>query len=455
MGCVYCIFGRRTAVSMCWPGNSDEWCFSRVRPESASPISASVLPLSLSNSPTGDLCINAYPRTAVMTLLESPFISTLLALAATFLLLAVLVEIIQEFYKFLTSSKSRAYTIVLRDFLGPWANELLRPGVFPDPKVRGPFQWVRLSPKGKMLPMKKGDLVSAMESTLPLWVQRVLSQLNVEAGIQAGKPDAPSASWKKLLTQIGNVERGTSGFMTATEIAGFLEIWGHTWEHTDLDAQRAGRKRRPSTETTSGRPVKVGVLRASGQFDAARTVKAFRSQFLSHVDTAADRFPVLEENYEYSYQRRNIRHCFVIAMLLALACNLPFEELYRKASGLSVEQATRLAEQALAIEAQAKKDSLSSADRETVQRLVRVGKDALAAVGTGGGTLGRVNYVVDREFISNLWKQGWWESLRYLFGCLATALLVSFGAPFWNDLTSLLLRIQKSRVNKKEGDENG
>jgi hypothetical protein len=389
-----------------------------------------------------------------MPLLESPFISTLLALAATFLLLAVLVQIIQEFYKFLTSSKSRAYTIVLKDFLGPWANELLRPGAFPNTQLRGPFQWVRLRPKGKTLPMEKQDLVAAMEGTSPMWVQRILSQLNIEVDMQAGKPDAPSASWSELLKQLGNVERGASGFMTASEIAGFLETWEHVWDRPDLDEQRTVRKRGVATANNAGRLVKVGEVTAPDRIDAERTLKAFRRRFLSHVDAVADRFPVLEDNYEYAYQRRNMRHSFMIALLVALACNLPFEQLYLKASGLSVEQATKLAEQALALETQARKDSLVGEDRETITRLLSVGKEALATVGSGSQNLGGVNYIVDWKFIISLWDGGVWEILRYVFGCLVTAFLVSFGAPIWNDITSILLRVQKRRGSKNGEEDN-
>ncbi len=31
----------------------------------------------------------------------------------------------------------------------------------------------------------------------------------------------------------------------------------------------------------------------------------------------------------------------------------------------------------------------------------------------------------------------------YLLGCLLTALLIGFGAPFWNDLTGAVLRVYK------------
>jgi len=378
-----------------------------------------------------------------MPLLESPFISTLLALAATFLLLAVLVQIIQELYKYLTSSKSRAYAIVLKDFLGPWAEELLRPGIFPDPTVRGPFKWVRIRPRGKILPMNKGDLVAAMESTAPQWVQRVLSQLNLESEMQSGKPDAASASWERLLVQIGQVERGTSGFLTASEIAGFLETWKHTWTRSNFDSEKPARKRRTQSEQVSSHPENIGTLVAPDRFDAARITKAFRQQFLRHVDTAAERFPVLEENYEYAYQRRNMRHSFLIAFLLALACNLPFDSLYMKASGLSIEQASKLAEQALAFDEQSKKDSLPVTDQEAINRLLESGRSALAAVNPEANNLGRVNYLVDYEFLSRLWGDGWWSILRYLFGCLVTAFLLSFGAPVWNDFTSTLLRLQK------------
>jgi hypothetical protein len=40
-------------------------------------------------------------------------------------------------------------------------------------------------------------------------------------------------------------------------------------------------------------------------------------------------------------------------------------------------------------------------------------------------------------------RPGFWSKVLYVVGCLLTALLVSFGAPFWNDLVGTLLRFKQ------------
>jgi len=88
-----------------------------------------------------------------MNILDNSLLTTLLTMAATFLGLSIVVQVIQELYKYLRSSKGRAYQLALKDFLGPLATELMRPGVLPDVRVRGPFQLMRIRPKGMILPL--------------------------------------------------------------------------------------------------------------------------------------------------------------------------------------------------------------------------------------------------------------------------------------------------------------
>jgi hypothetical protein len=381
-----------------------------------------------------------------MELLEAPFISTLLGLAATFLSLAVLVQIVQELYKFVSSSKSRAYTIALKDFLGPWANDLVRPAGFPDLRVRGPFQLARIRPLGKILPMRKEELVSALERTAQPWVRRVLDRLKTEVESQSGKAASPSAAWTSLLTQLGEVEQGATGFLKATEIAEFLKTWDHTW--SGLAPKAVGRRAKTRSAIIRHQVTRVGTISPPSTMDARQVILAFRQRFLPQVNSAEERFPQFEENFTYAYQRRNMRHSFVFALLIALACNLPFDLLYMKASGLSMEQASALAEQALAMQAQITKDSLGATPTaEAVNQLLATSKSVLEKVQAGKG-LGSVTYFVDGKTLAGLWQGGFTTILRYLLGCFVTALLVSFGAPVWNDITSALLRLQKGRSQK-------
>ena len=138
---------------------------------------------------------------------NSALFSILIALAATFLGLSVLVQVIQEIYKHLTSSKSRAFNQVLRDFLGPWIAQLYRPGVIPDLVVRGPFQFFRRRPGGRLLPLSKDDLIKALERTAPDWHRQALKYLRMKVKLQGDREKAPSPSWNTFLKGLALAEK--------------------------------------------------------------------------------------------------------------------------------------------------------------------------------------------------------------------------------------------------------
>ena len=105
----------------------------------------------------------------------SSLLTTLLGLAGILLGLAIVVQVVQECWKYLLSTKASAYQRALFSFLGPWARELLRPGVLPDLQVDGPMQWWRQRPRGRLLPMDQPTLVAAMERTAAAPVRRMLA----------------------------------------------------------------------------------------------------------------------------------------------------------------------------------------------------------------------------------------------------------------------------------------
>jgi hypothetical protein len=49
-----------------------------------------------------------------------------------------------------------------------------------------------------------------------------------------------------------------------------------------------------------------------------------------------------------------------------------------------------------------------------------------------------------KAFWDRIWGRGCGAGLWYLFGCLVTALMISFGAPFWNDVAGAVLRFQRN-----------
>lgn len=375
---------------------------------------------------------------------ESSLLTVLLGLAASFLGLAVLVQILQELYKFLTSSKGRAYRKVLIDFLGPLATELLRPGGGADTRVRGPFQLRRLRPRGMVLPMKQDELVSALEKTTPRWVQRSLMCLNLEVGFQSGHPKPPSSSWMNFLRELGRAEKGTTGYWGAYEVAKFLAEWDHRWT-VPRNKQNRG---------TSGPGTLLGAIVPPKEFDAALLMSAFRKRFLPHIEDAATRYSQHAGNLEYEYRRRNLRQTFIIALLIALFCNLPFERIYLRSIQMGPDAAIALAERTIELYDR-QKQQLPLSDTTAQRQLEQARQVAVQTLGAGSvaqGT-GLKEYIVSWSFVTQMLEQGTMSVLRYLFGCLVTALLVSFGAPIWNDIASALLRIQKGQGSKKPQQE--
>jgi hypothetical protein len=353
---------------------------------------------------------------------DSSLAATLVALAGTILAIAVLVQVVQEVYKYLTSSKGRAYEIALVDFLGPWGKQLMRPNVLPDMRVRGPFQFKRIKPEGVLLPLKEDELASALERTAPAWVQRGLASLRAEVDAQKSAPGVVSPAWKTFLAELSRAEQGAPGYWTAGDIKTFLQGWEHTGNGDAKDP-----------------------LVAPAALDAAGMLSAYRAKFLSHVDDAVERYPQLSANFEYAYARRNTRQTFVLALLVVLLFNFPIDRLYDAARHRDDAGTLALTQQMLGVYertldrherdpqiASYWKTILSTQDSLLKARVVDAGQDVF---------MPEVNAFAT---VSDRYNKGGIVGIgTFLFGCFVTALLVSFGAPLWNDIASSLLRLQK------------
>jgi hypothetical protein len=164
---------------------------------------------------------------------------------------------------------------------------------------------------------------------------------------------------------------------------------------------------------------------------------AFRQRFLPHVDSVAEGYDQLERNFEYAYRRRNLRQTFVMGLLIALAFNLPLQRLWRDAAALSPQQAVELAEKAKALY------DFTQTEPKAAELLKKSLDASVVPVGSA-------SY---RPVLGDILAQGAWPTLRYLFGCLLTALLVSFGAPFWNDILGKVSRLQKTPRDNSTSEE--
>ena len=369
-----------------------------------------------------------------MNILDNSLLTTLLTLAATFLGLSVVVQVVQELYKYLRSSKGRAYQQALQDFLGPIATELLRPGVLPDIRVRGPMQLKRVRSKGMILPFKQDELVNALERTAPPWIQKTLEHLNLEVEFQSSNPLPPSANFKNFLEELGKSEQGANGYWNAYEIAEFLNEWGFAWQQGTVKG---------NTNIKS-----IGSLSTQGDVDAKQLLSAYRKKFLSHIDDAAQKFPQLEKNFEYSYGRTNRRLTFIIAFLIAIIFNLPINILYQNAQKVDSTEAVKLAQTTMDI--YNKQNELPDT---LLQENLKIAKHIMSETLKQNSDEAGIEYFKDWDSIKNLFK-GDFKFLLYLFYCCITAIFLTFGAPFWNDIASALLRLQKGQNSGKSSAQS-
>jgi hypothetical protein len=350
--------------------------------------------------------------------MSGSLVTVLLGLAAMLLGIAIAVQVLQELWKYITSSRDIAYHAVLKDFLGPHlSRQLDRPGVLRDLQVRGPFQGLWWRPSGKLLPMDADELVIALERTMSEWFQRAYAAIRLESRLQAGTPAPPSPAWKAFRRELDSTHAGADE-AHAQDIRTFLSAW-----HTD------------------------------GPLDAGGLLTVFHHQFLPQARKVKEHFDQLMRNFDYQYRRRNLRQTVIIALLLAVLIDLPAGKLYREASTLSPEAAAELAEAAtLRYDAESRsRQSVPAASPDTARidstlASFRERADSALALATGTpNPIGALSWPpVVWETIKG--DGGWSAGFRYLLGCLLTAILVSFGAPFLNDLTKTLLRSSRSNT---------
>jgi len=345
-----------------------------------------------------------------MGLQTSALFVMMLALSASLLGISLLVQVMQELYKFLTSSKSRAFRLALTDFAGPWVRQLYGRRGLPELQVRGPMQLWRSRPKGRLLPLARPQLTRAMEETAPPWIQRTLQVLKLENQLASPTSTDWSPNWRAFVSELNAAAVGSPGYSTAQDVISFLSTWGVT-------------ARSP------------GGLLLQSYHPPQELLVAFRQKFLLHIERVGEQYDQFLSNFEHAYRRRNLRQSFLFGLLITLAFNLPVQRLWQDARALSPEQAMDLAERAQALYEKAQAGSTKSAEvtKETMKRAEEIMKSAV--VPSELSSYGPV--------VFQLPAKGLGASLRYLLGSLLTAILVSFGAPFWNDAVGALARLQK------------
>ena len=295
---------------------------------------------------------------------------------------------------------------------------MMEPGVLPEFTARGPFQFLRLRPEGMLLPLGKDDLVVSLERVTTPWYRRALRALRAEVDVQRGMPRSASPVWLGFMRELVGAAEGGPGDQSRLDLISCFR---------ELGADSA---------------------KALDAFDAARALQVFRERFMPHVLDAQRRFGRLGELFDYQYKRRNTALTFAFGAVIAFLLGFPVQDVYRRAAAMSPEQAMALASSAQALYRQMAETTTAAvggrpaaeprASDMTLRRL-RGQLDTLlvllnrrATSQTGGQDSLSVGYPQFRAIPD--WKGRFW----YAFGCLVTALLISFGAPFWNDLLGAL-----------------
>lgn len=385
-----------------------------------------------------------------MDILNNSQLTNLLTLATYFLALSIVVQVIQELYKYLRSSKGRAYKNALLDYLGPMCSQIFRSGVLSNLRVRGPMQLRRVSPKGQILPLSKEDLSKAIERTSPPWIQDILNQLKLEVSYKSGKQLDKSASWNSFLERLGKVEQGTTGYWNAYDIAEFLQSCGYEWEEVEIDLPK-------TVDTTKNEHLKqikrIGVFRAKeGTMNANELLISLKKKFLPHLDEALENYNQFESNFEYTYARSNKRQTFIISLLLTFIFCLPINVLYQNAQKIDSKSAIKLAESTIEmyqenIQTQDSTNSETQMSDSLFNSNLKLIQQLMTETINNNSNKSGITYFDDWKSFADIFK-GDFRLIQYLFYCLITSIFLTFGAPFWNDIASALLRLQKGTSKK-------
>lgn len=429
--------------------------------------------------------------------------NSLLSFVALLFGISVLVQALQELYKYLSNNKSRAYSIAMRDYMGALFSHILSTNIAQDIRVRGPFQVFRFRPKDHIMPLSWEQLQQALETTLPVWKKKLLDALRNEVALQMGKVTTPSPEWQHFIAELQKAGAMADLALSTADVTDFLQDW----------------KQLPSPATTN----EVDNTSTDSFLDAATLLTAFEQRFMGELKYYSDNYQHFNTAFEYQYKRRNMRLSFVIALLLTLCCNLPIQQVYKAAQGMNESQAlgiisqfesfrkdiiTKEDEDSVVAMAQATKahtaspdtnssstasdtchikaDSLAQAAFEKGvgerKEIISAMVDSLRSLDRGIGGLFDIQvpcaYVCrmvgglpccDSTKQSSLYsKEGNSSSgatfssggvrllplWLYILGCLVTALSVSFGAPILNNIADMIPRLKGSSTTKNEGGSN-
>lgn len=134
----------------------------------------------------------------------------------TLLILAGIVECICILYRLATASDSRLYVRVLRDTYGPWIESITVPGAVRWHE-RGPFQFLRWRPRGRLSLLSKNEIICALEEQTAGWFRRTFQVLRIEAAVQANGYRGYSPNLHNFLRELRKASNMSSSNVPSDE----------------------------------------------------------------------------------------------------------------------------------------------------------------------------------------------------------------------------------------------
>jgi hypothetical protein len=268
-------------------------------------------------------------------------LDALIALAAMFLGLSVAVQVAQEIWKYLLSSKSRLYQKLLRDFLGDRIDEAGTQKLLKEIRSRGAFQWFSPQTPSRLMPLSEQQLVRVLIRLAGEEVRKGIEVLEAEARSQDGTPapaTLPFREWVRSLWA-GGQDNPCSAEMFEQLVS---------WKVVKPPAAPAP----GGVAESEGSPSSGSDLEFPEPFDAAAILEHMTRTFVPDVSRVRAEYPQFETNFQYSNQRQNLRQTVVLGLAIALLWNLPLDALWRHANALSPEEVIELSQAAMNLEAE-------------------------------------------------------------------------------------------------------
>lgn len=258
--------------------------------------------------------------------MNASILDIFLAFSAIIVSLSIIIQTLQEIYKYLTNSKSKAFSKAMYDYMGTLFDKIIQAPNIQDTKGRGPFQIFNFRPKDYIAPITKSQFEEALHSTLPTWKKILREKLIAESKLQNGTSALESVEWKLFVDQLTQAEAYSSNKSYFKEVIDFMKEWNLIVDNPNKILEILDKNYILNSDT----------------FDANQILKAFEIRFLEDHKYYLENYSHFYEKFTEQYKRRNFRQSFVIALLFCLVLNLPIQEVVKAAKSLKYEDALKI-----------------------------------------------------------------------------------------------------------------